>query len=132
MPASPDGRVATDGSCFGCNSPNGDSAPTQQWGVWISRYAPAGTNPGYMWLPVPPPPAPPNYVRTTPASSGATDGAQANPVQFSSPGLGNTAPNAGQLITSTGNAGSTGNPDTDLKRTIKGQVPNGPVFTNPA
>ena len=38
----------------------------------------------------------------------------------------------GQPITTTGATGSTGNPTTDLVRTVKGQVPNGPAFSNPS
>jgi hypothetical protein len=122
---SPDGRIASDGSCFGCNSPSGFAPPAQQWGIWIGRYGG-----GWMWLSVPPPPAPPNYVRTTPASTGALDKAQANPIQFSSPGQGNTAPNAGQPIAVSGATGSTANPIVDVIRKVAGQVPGTNVVVN--
>ena len=64
MSISPDGRTSSDASCYACNAPNGATAPAEQWGVWMRGYGPNSTS--YMWLPVPPPLAPPNYQRTTP------------------------------------------------------------------
>jgi hypothetical protein len=64
MSNSPDGRTSSDASCYACNSPNGSPAPAEQWGTWMRGYGPNSSS--YMWLPTPPPPAPPNYARTTP------------------------------------------------------------------
>jgi hypothetical protein len=61
MPNSPDGRVATDGQCYGCDSPSGDHAPITMWGIWIQGYGGR-----YLWQPALPPPAPVPYNRTTP------------------------------------------------------------------
>jgi hypothetical protein len=54
---------------------------------------------------------------------------QANPIAVNQdpPVLGK-----GQPITQTGATGSTGNPTVDLTRQVSGQVPQGPVFRNPA
>lgn len=38
----------------------------------------------------------------------------------------------GQPISVGGASGSTGNPSVDVNRQVSGQVPNGPVFRNPA
>jgi hypothetical protein len=70
------------------------------------------------------------YNRTTPQFTGALDNAQANPIQFSSPGQGNAAPNAGQPISVTGGAGSTANPAVDVGRKVAGQVPGTNVVVN--
>ncbi len=91
----------------------------------------------WMWQPTSAPPAPPNYVRTTPGFSPSVSkdtpgGAFANPVQFSSPGVGPVAPGSNQPITTSGASGSTGNPTIDNTRKVVGQVPNGPAFSNPA
>lgn len=136
MANSPDGRTSTDGSCYECLAPDGISRGTG-WGVWMQAYGPNPTR--WFWLPVPPPPAPPNYTRTTPGFSpsvskdtSGSGGAFSNPVQFSSPGVGNTAPSAGQVISVTGATGSTANPAIDSVRQVVGQVPNGPAFSNPA
>ena len=66
MSNSPDGRTATDGSCYECLSPSGSSAGLG-WGVWIKGATNSMTGTfAWQWQPVPPPPAPPNYARTTP------------------------------------------------------------------
>src|SRR5882757_9367821 len=135
MAQSPDGRTSSDGSCYECLSPSGSSGGSG-WGTWIK----GGTNSmngtfAWMWQPVSPPPAPPNYVRTTPGFSPSVSkdtpgGAFANPVQFSSPGVGNSAPNAGAPLTVSGATGSTANPTIDVNRVVSGQVPGTSVVFN--
>lgn len=135
MANSPDGRTSSDGSCFECVSPSGTAVGTG-WGVWMQAYGPNSSG-RWMWQPVSAPPPPNPYNRSTPAispsvSKDTPNGASANPVQFSSPGQGAKGPGAGQTITVTGAAGSSGNPVIDSVRTVVGQVPNGPAFSNPA
>ena len=113
--------------CFGCSSPIGDPAPNNSFGVWISTGAAPGFHPWtYVNLPSPSTPT----LVTTPAQSPSADGpVEVNPVAFSSAGTGNAPPNAGQPLTVTGNAGSTGDPNQDGKRRVTGVV-NGIVFGN--
>lgn|SRR6266853_1682845 len=133
MSTSPDGRISSDSSCFACLAPNGATPPVDQWGVWIRGYGPNSTN--YMWLNTPPPPPPNPYNRTTPGFSPSVSkdtpgGAFANPVLFSSPGVGNSAPNAGAPLTVSGATGSTANPTIDVNRIVSGQVPGTSVVFN--
>jgi hypothetical protein len=135
MSQSPDGRTSSDGSCFECLSPSGSSAGSG-WGTWIK----GGTNSmtgtfAWMWQPTSPPPPQNPYDRTTPGRSPSVSvdtpgGAFANPVQFSSPGVGNAAPNAGAPLTVSGGSGSTGNPIVDVNRVVSGQVPGTSVVFN--
>jgi hypothetical protein len=136
MANSPDGRTSSDNSCFECLAPDGISRGTG-WGVWIQGYGPNSNN-RWMWQPVSPPLPPPNsYNRTTPAispsvSADTPNGASANPVQFSSPGVGPVAPGSNQPLTTLGATGSSGNPTIDSNRKVVGQLPNGPAFSNPS
>jgi len=72
MAQSPDGRTSSDSSCYECPSPSG-STGNSGWGVWMQAYGPNSSG-RWMWQPVPPPPAPPNYIRTTPTGIRFTSG----------------------------------------------------------
>jgi len=54
------------------------------------------------------------------------------PSNVNNPGVGIKGAGAGQPISVTGAAGSTGNPSIDGNRKVVGQVPSGPAFSNPA
>jgi hypothetical protein len=69
---------------------------------------------------------------SAPADVQSTVNSAPSTSNVNNPGLGVTPPNAGQPITKTGAAGSTGNPNVDLARTVAGQVPGTSItISNP-
>jgi hypothetical protein len=78
----------------------------------------------------------PGVLNPNPISTSADVQSTVNsaPIQSSvtNPGVGLKGPGAGQPITVTGAAGSSGNPAIDGNRKVVGQIPNGPAFSNPA